>query len=191
MKSLTIPRSSVKLSSLTISSKRSRWYLIASLENSSTFMSRTSSGLQGLCSWLQAPLFQSEAVQYISQWFRPWSCPWQKVPSFFQSGCQSQLSFQGIFLVLSVLFLDGLNELFIEFFGDDFLRVHHSSIENSLRGHNTCFYCLGVSQSKVRDEKNIMKWLTVIPLPGQKHWLNWMRNFLSVFHWKKPFIVVV
>ena len=54
---------------------------------------------------------------------------------------------------MSVLFLDGLNELFIEFFGDEFLRVHHSSIENSLRGHNTCFYCLGVSQSKVRDEK--------------------------------------
>ena len=31
--------------------------------------------------------------------------------------------------------------------------LDYSSIENSLREHNTCFYCLGVSQTKVRDEK--------------------------------------
>jgi hypothetical protein len=31
--------------------------------------------------------------------------------------------------------------------------LDYSAIENSLRGHNACFYCLGVSQTKVRDEK--------------------------------------
>ncbi len=31
--------------------------------------------------------------------------------------------------------------------------LDYSSIENSLSGHNACFYCLGVSQTKVRDEK--------------------------------------
>ena len=31
--------------------------------------------------------------------------------------------------------------------------LDYSSIENSLREHNSCFYCLGVSQTKVRDEK--------------------------------------
>ncbi len=29
-----------------------------------------------------------------------------------------------------------------------------SSIADSLKGHNACFYCLGVSQTKVRDEKS-------------------------------------
>lgn len=31
--------------------------------------------------------------------------------------------------------------------------LDYSSIEDRLRGHNTCFYCLGVSQTKIRDEK--------------------------------------
>ncbi len=31
--------------------------------------------------------------------------------------------------------------------------LDYSSIENDLREHNTCFYCLGVSQTKVRDEE--------------------------------------
>lgn len=31
--------------------------------------------------------------------------------------------------------------------------LDYSSIENSLRGHNACFYCLGVSQTRVRDAK--------------------------------------
>lgn len=31
--------------------------------------------------------------------------------------------------------------------------LDYSSIENNLGGHNACFYCLGVSQTKVRDEK--------------------------------------
>ncbi len=33
----------------------------------------------------------------------------------------------------------------------DFLD--YSAIEDRLKGHNTCFYCLGVSQTKVKDEK--------------------------------------
>jgi len=31
--------------------------------------------------------------------------------------------------------------------------LDYSEIEDRLKGHNTCFYCLGVSQSKVKDEK--------------------------------------
>ncbi len=44
-----------------------------------------------------------------------------------------------------------LNEIIHQNFLD------YSSIENSLRGHNACFYCLGVSQTKVRDEKKYHK----------------------------------
>jgi uncharacterized protein YbjT (DUF2867 family) len=40
-----------------------------------------------------------------------------------------------------------LNEIIHQNFLD------YSSIENGLKGHNACFYCLGVSQTKVRDEK--------------------------------------
>jgi len=38
-----------------------------------------------------------------------------------------------------------------EIIHQDFLD--YAAIEHRLKGHNTCFYCLGVSQTKVRDEK--------------------------------------
>jgi uncharacterized protein YbjT (DUF2867 family) len=40
----------------------------------------------------------------------------------------------------------------IEIIHDDFLN--YSKIEDKLAGHNACYWCLGVSQSKVRKEKD-------------------------------------
>lgn len=48
--------------------------------------------------------------------------------------------------------LDKKHEKLIEIIHDDFLD--YSKIEDKLAGHDACFWCLGVSQSKVRKRKD-------------------------------------